>query len=45
VPSHDLAVEREDLGLQHLKLGAKGGNAPTRHIGQALITAISNDSE
>ena len=30
VPSHDLAVEREDLGFQQLKLDAKGDNAPTR---------------
>src|SRR6476660_5180753 len=45
VPSHDLAVEREDLGLQHLKLGTKGGNAPTRYAGQPSVTAISNDSE
>jgi hypothetical protein len=45
VPGHDLAIEFEDLGLQYLKLGAKGGNAPTRHIGQALVTAISNDIE
>src|SRR5262245_61995432 len=37
VPSHDLAVEREDLGFQHLKLGAKGGNALTRHLGQSLV--------
>jgi hypothetical protein len=45
VPSHDLAVEREDLGFQHLKLGAKGGNAPTRHVGQSLIAQISGDIE
>jgi hypothetical protein len=45
VPSHDLAVEREDLDLQHLKLGAKGGNAPTRHIGQSLVIQISGNIE
>src|SRR5262245_16974382 len=47
VPSHDLAIEFENLGLQYLnlKLGTKGGNALTRHIGQALVTAISDDIE
>jgi hypothetical protein len=32
--AHDLTVEREDLGLQHLKLGAKGG-APAPPVFEA----------
>ena len=40
-----MAIKFEDLGLQHLKLSAKGGNTPTRHARQAFVTTISDDIE
>jgi hypothetical protein len=44
-PSDDPTIERQDLGLQHPQLDAKGSHAFTRHIGQASIGCVRNYSE
>jgi hypothetical protein len=45
VPSHDPAVELENLRLQHMQLGAESGHTGARDLGHPLITSVSRDLE
>src|SRR6266581_4106593 len=45
VPSHDQAVELQDLGLQHPQLGAESGETPPRNLGYAFVTGIGDNIE
>jgi hypothetical protein len=45
VPGRGQAIELQYLGLQHPQLGAKGGKARARHLGQPFVTGIGDQIE
>ena len=45
MPSHDLAIELDDLHFQRSQLGAESHDAGTRNLWQTFVTCVGNDIE
>jgi len=45
MPSHDMAVECQDLSFQCQQLAAKSSNARARYLGEPIVIGIGDDFE
>jgi hypothetical protein len=45
MPSHDPAVQLQNLSLQHPQLDAESSDTGARDLGQPFVAGIGNDPE
>jgi hypothetical protein len=45
MPSHDTAVECQDLSFQCQQLAAESGDASARYLGEPIVIGIGDDFE